>query len=611
MYNNFRKLFSLYFIIYGFIISLFCISISYYFQTKQIEKDVAIDAKEIYEIKIKSILMPHMSDMDNIIKVLAGNIATKNFSKLKDETNRKYLEQIFHAVTSSNKMIMQARYIDKNGKEVIRVERDKSGKNVIITNKKELQDKSNRDYFIKLSNMEDKSIWHSRFDLNIENNKVEIPYKPTIRIATPIFEKKKFSGIIILNLSTNNLFNSIRNSTAFDHFIIDKNRNYILHPQDKFSFNKYKKIIKDIDDDFPKGFETNNTFVYSLKDIFHNEDDAIFVLKTKKDYEKKLFTQKLNILGIVLVLTFFISLIMAFMVSKIPTRLQNALFRANQKLEISQIVKNYVISATTKVDSTILDISDAFMKSSGYSKKELIGKPMSIIKNKDRDKKIIKQLWKTILKGEVWIGEIKNTKKNGQIYWLEQHIIPKMDKNNKIEKFVSIGIDITAKKELEKLASIDQLTGIYNRRMIEEFLQVEIDIAKRHEYDLSLIMIDIDFFKTVNDNHGHPIGDEVLNQIAKVISNNLRKSDIFGRYGGEEFLIICVETNANDAFTLSEKLRLAVGSHKFDDIGYKTISLGVTNLKIADTLETLVKRADLALYKAKEEGRNKTVIEVT
>ncbi|MFA9374777.1 MAG: diguanylate cyclase, partial [Poseidonibacter sp.] len=431
------------------------------------------------------------------------------------------------------------------------------------------------------------------------------------RIATPIFEKKKFSGIIILNLSTNNLFNSIRNSTAFDHFIIDKNQNYILHPQDKFSFNKYKKIIKDIDDDFPKGFETNNTFVYSLKDIFHNEDDAIFVLKTKKDYEKKLFTQKLNILGIVLVLTFFISLIMAFMVSKIPTRLQNALFRANQKLEISQIVKNYVISATTKVDSTILDISDAFMKSSGYSKKELIGKPMSIIKNKDRDKKIIKQLWKTILKGEVWIGEIKNTKKNGQIYWLEQHIIPKMDKNNKIEKFVSIGIDITAKKELEKLASIDQLTGIYNRRMIEEFLQVEIDIAKRHEYDLSLIMIDIDFFKTVNDNHGHPIGDEVLNQIAKVISNNLRKSDIFGRYGGEEFLIICVETNANDAFTLSEKLRLAVGSHKFDDIGYKTISLGVTNLKIADTLETLVKRADLALYKAKEEGRNKTVIEVT
>ncbi|MFA9374874.1 MAG: GGDEF domain-containing protein, partial [Poseidonibacter sp.] len=142
MYNNFRKLFSLYFIIYGFIISLFCISISYYFQTKQIETDVAIDAKEIYEIKIKSILMPHMSDMDNIIKVLAGNIATKNFSKLKDETNRKYLEQIFHAVTSSNKMIMQARYIDKNGKEVIRVERDKSGKNVIITNKKELQDKS-------------------------------------------------------------------------------------------------------------------------------------------------------------------------------------------------------------------------------------------------------------------------------------------------------------------------------------------------------------------------------------------------------------------------------------------------------------------------------------
>lgn len=611
MYNNFQKLFSLYFIIYGFAISLICVLISYYFQTNQIKDELAINAKEIYEIKIKSILMPHISDMDNIIQVLSQNIATKNFVKLNDEKNRQHLEQIFHAVTSSNKMIIQSRYINENGKEIIRVERDKSGKHVVIINKKDLQDKRNRDYFIKLSNMKDKSIWHSKFDLNIENNKVEIPYKPTIRIATPIFEKEDFKGIIILNLSTNNLFNSIRNSTAFDHFIIDKNENYILHPQDKFSFNKYKKIIRDLDEDFPKGFETNNIFAYSLKDIFHNEDDAIFVLKTKKDYEKKLFNEKLNILGIILILTFFISLIMAFMVSKIPTRLQNALLRSNQKLEVSQIVKNYVISATTKADSTILDISDAFIKSSGYSKKELIGKPMSIIKNKDRDKKIINDLWKTILKGDIWIGEIKNTKKNGETYWLEQHIIPKINKNNKLEKFVSIGIDITAKKELEELASIDQLTGIYNRRMIDEFLQVEIDIAKRHEYYLSLIMIDIDFFKTVNDNHGHQMGDEVLSRLAKIISNNLRKSDIFGRYGGEEFLIICVDTNSKDAFTLSEKLRLAVGSHKFDNIGYKTISLGVTNLKISDTLETLVKRVDSALYKAKEEGRNKTVIEVT
>lgn len=122
-----------------------------------------------------------------------------------------------------------------------------------------------------------------------------------------------------------------------------------------------------------------------------------------------------------------------------------------------------------------------------------------------------------ILNGKTWTGEIKNKKKTGEDYWLDQHIIPTFNQKNEIETFVSLGVDVTAKKELEKMASIDKLTGIYNRRMVDEFIKIEVEAQKRHEYGLSLIMIDIDHFKEVNDTYGHQVGDSVLEQTAKIL----------------------------------------------------------------------------------------------
>jgi predicted signal transduction protein with EAL and GGDEF domain len=161
-------------------------------------------------------------------------------------------------------------------------------------------------------------------------------------------------------------------------------------------------------------------------------------------------------------------------------------------------------------------------------KKNYLEKKISIIKDPQRDKQIIKELWDTILEQKTWTGIIKNKKKNGEEFWLEQTIIPKINEENKnIENFLSISVDITAKKELEKMAQIDKLTNIYNRRMLDDFLRIEVDIADRHNEDLSLIIIDIDYFKTVNDTFGHLMGDYILTQISKIILENIRNSDIF------------------------------------------------------------------------------------
>lgn len=608
--KNFHKFFTLYFIIFGIIISFFGVTISYTLQNKDIEKDLDRKAKEIFSIKNETILKPTIENIDNIVKSLANNEIIKDFSTNKNTHKKEDLEILFLAIANSNNIIMQARLIDKNGKEIIRVDRNKENQEAFLVESSYLQDKSQREYFKVLSNSPKDTIWHSKLDLNIENDKVEIPYKPTFRVAIPLFEEDKFTGIVIVNILMNNLLQAISTSSVFEHYIIDKNENYILHPNNEFSFNKYKNINRTLKDDFTDGLNTQGIYSYSLENILKNNEQAVMILKTKKNYQKELFSEKLNTAIIVLFLTVALSLLMALFVSKTPTKLQEKLLKAYEKLdEFTSILNKYVITAKTKPDSTIVEVSDAFTKVSGYSKDELIGQSISIIKHPEQDRKIIKDLWTNISNKRVWVGNIKNRKKSGEEYWLEQTIIPKLDEDKKnIDSFLSISVDITAKMELEKMASIDKLTDIYNRRMIDQFLQVEIEIASRHNEELSLMIIDIDHFKQVNDNYGHLVGDMVLSQLSKIISDNLRNSDIFGRYGGEEFLIICPKTNKDNAFILAEKLRIIVNDFTFDEVGHKTVSIGISDFQKDDTIESLFKKADEALYEAKNGGRNRVCV---
>lgn len=607
--RNFHKFFTLYFIIFGILISSFGAITNYMFQVSDIHESMNKKAAEIFEIKTNTILKPALKNMDNIVEALANNKTILEFATTRDSHKQEELEQIFLAVASSQNTIMQARLIYKDGKELIRVDRKIEDEKPFIVAKEKLQDKSNRDYFQIVSKMKTQNIWHSKMDLNIENGKVEVPYKPTIQVAMPLFDNGEFIGMVIVNLLTNDLMASIGTSSAFEHFIIDKDKNYIFHPNNQFSFNKYKEIKRDLKDDFPDGLDASDVYAYPMGNILKNDDNAMFILKTKDKYEETLIDEKINTAIIVLILTIILSFIIALYISKTPTKLQNALLKAHDKLhDFGSIIDKYIISATTKKDSTIINVSSAFVDVSGYTKEELIGEKMSMIRDPQADKLIFQDLWKTILDGKTWAGEMKNKRKDGKKYWLEQNIIPTLDQNNTIESFVSLGVDITAKKELERLASIDKLTGIYNRRMIDEFIKIEVEVHKRHSYGLSVIMVDIDHFKLVNDTYGHQIGDLVLSQTVELIVQNSRKSDICGRYGGEEFILICPQTTTESAMILAEKIRLAVKNFTFEQVGHKTISLGICTFEDGDDVESLIKKADMALYKAKETGRDKLVV---
>lgn len=161
-------------------------------------------------------------------------------------------------------------------------------------------------------------------------------------------------------------------------------------------------------------------------------------------------------------------------------------------------------------------------------------------------------------------------------------------------------------KEYAILAITDRLTNLYNRYKLDEILNSNKDLADRYESSFGVIMVDIDHFKNINDTFGHQVGDEVLKTFASILLNSSRKSDIAGRWGGEEFLIIAPNATKESITTFAENLRAEIEKFQFEKIGQLSISLGASIYQENESIEELIKRADKALYTSKKRGRNRT-----
>lgn len=164
-------------------------------------------------------------------------------------------------------------------------------------------------------------------------------------------------------------------------------------------------------------------------------------------------------------------------------------------------------------------------------------------------------------------------------------------------------------KQLQHLSHSDQLTGMPNRYYLHEAFQNELSRYKRYQHGFAIVILDIDHFKHINDSFGHVVGDDVIRQLAKLLCDNVREQDVVGRWGGEEFLVLCPETDLKGARTLAEHLRTLIRRNDFavDNINV-TASFGVTDYRDNEALEVSIQRADQALYKAKDGGRDRTVV---
>lgn len=226
-------------------------------------------------------------------------------------------------------------------------------------------------------------------------------------------------------------------------------------------------------------------------------------------------------------------------------------------------------------------------------------------------------------------GELEYYCKDGSTVWTQVHVLPHLDEQGNVIEILGVSRDISESKaalialqemqtellrvnaelvaataELERLSTMDPLTEAWNRRYFENVLEGEVARAMRYGQALSLLMIDIDGFKNVNDQFGHHVGDLVLVGIVNRLQQRIRAEDVLCRWGGEEFMILTPHSRLQGAQALAEQLRRSIGCEPFAEVGTVTISVGVAEFDPERSLDNWLVRVDEAMYCAKEAGRN-------
>ena len=305
-----------------------------------------------------------------------------------------------------------------------------------------------------------------------------------------------------------------------------------------------------------------------------------------------------------------------------------------QRVALESASEGIVITdATGKIEWA----NPAFTTLTGYALEEVLGMNPRLLKSGMMDLAFYRTLWSTILDGEKWSGELWNLRKDGNVYCEEMHIAPVPATDGSITNFVAVKHDITERKQAEaeaerakeglvllnqklkeanehilKISQTDPLTGLANRRTIDARMRYETARADRLGCAFSVILGDLDHFKSINDEFGHLVGDRVLMAAARVLADQARPYDLPARFGGEEFMVLLPESTLADAMTIAQRIRSAISGVAVPEVTRQiTMSLGISTWEHGDTLGALVGRADAALYQAKRRGRNRVVAQTS
>lgn len=256
----------------------------------------------------------------------------------------------------------------------------------------------------------------------------------------------------------------------------------------------------------------------------------------------------------------------------------------------------------TDTNGNIEYVNKRFTQITGYKPVEVYGQNPRMLSSGLIPNEVFKNLWDTILKGEEWQGELHNVKKNKETYWQSVRITPIFNNNREIEKFVASIEDITEKKAYEKrlryLAKIDPMTGALNRAAGMEFLELFFDEGIISKDDITLIFLDLDNLKEINDKYGHGKGDEVIKIVAEIIQKNIRKDHLFIRYGGDEFLIVVRNNEEITHEFIINRINIDLQIRSRDFICPISLSFGISysGEEDNDNLEKMIKRADERMY---------------
>jgi len=287
---------------------------------------------------------------------------------------------------------------------------------------------------------------------------------------------------------------------------------------------------------------------------------------------------------------------------------------AADELKLAEIVfkESIVPIIIADTDALILRVNPAFTRVTGYTHEEVVGKNPRLLQSGKHDEVFYKSLWKSITDNGCWQGEVWDRRKNGEVYpsWLTMAAV--RDEQFKIAQYICIFDDISAKKVDEdrifKLAHFDLVSGLHNRASFHEQLELAINYAERQKHNLSLLYLDLDNFKLINDASGHLIGDLLLKHVAQRLKHIVRDEDSIARIGGDEFVVLVMGTNnSKNVAGIADKILKEIA---------KPILLGNTEVVVTSSIgistypadgtdaDSLLRNADVAMYRAKDSGRN-------
>jgi diguanylate cyclase (GGDEF)-like protein/PAS domain S-box-containing protein len=290
--------------------------------------------------------------------------------------------------------------------------------------------------------------------------------------------------------------------------------------------------------------------------------------------------------------------------------------QAEEKLHLAASVFTHAREGImiTLADGTIIDVNDAFCDIAGYSRDEILGQNPRILKSGRQEKEFYANMWRELIEQGHWHGEIWNRRKNGELYAVMPTISAVRDEQGNTRQYVALYTDITQFKEhekkLERSAHFDLLTNLPNRVLLADRLYQGMAQARRRRQRLAVAFLDLDGFKTINDNYGHEAGDQLLIALATQMKQALREGDTLARFGGDEFVVVLVDSGdiVNSKPILTRLLTAAAEPVQLGDLTLQvSASLGVTFFPQAEDIDAdqLLRQADQAMYQAKQAGKNR------
>ena len=271
----------------------------------------------------------------------------------------------------------------------------------------------------------------------------------------------------------------------------------------------------------------------------------------------------------------------------------------------------------TDANSVIVRVNKAFTRITGYASEDVIGQKPKILRSGRQDKAFYSTMWRGIYKTGVWEGEIWNRRKNGQVYPEYLTITAVKDTNGIVSNYVAMLTDITKSKatsnQIESLAFYDPLTSLPNRRLLTDRLKQALAGSTRREENGALLLLDLDYFKSLNDSLGHDVGDLLLQQVAQRISRCISEGDTAARIGGDEFVVLLEDLSgqafeaASQTEVIAQKILYSLNQpYHLDGHEYHgSPSIGATLFNDHEAgIDVILKQADIAMYQAKTDGRN-------